>query len=60
MTALAQYWFKPKTHGYGTSPANRKGGVATVVFVIVAAMGTMGLPTRGPTQLMDSIRQSES
>ena len=29
-----RYWFKPKTYGYGATPANWQGWVATGVFVI--------------------------
>lgn len=28
-------WFKPKTHGYGASPANWKGWAATFGFVVI-------------------------
>jgi hypothetical protein len=28
-------WFKPKTYGYGASPANWRGWVATAAFVAV-------------------------
>ena len=27
------YWFKPKSHGYGASPSNWKGWMATLAFV---------------------------
>lgn len=27
------YWFKPKTHGYGATPANWKGWAATIVVI---------------------------
>jgi hypothetical protein len=30
---MTQYWFKPKHHGYGATPANWKGWVATLVFL---------------------------
>ena len=29
------YWFKPKTYGYGARPANWKGWLATAVFLLV-------------------------
>ena len=29
------YWFKPKTHGYGASPVNWKGWAATLGFGVV-------------------------
>ncbi|HPE25287.1 hypothetical protein [Albidovulum sp.] len=28
-------WFKPKTHGYGASPANWKGWAATFGFLVL-------------------------
>jgi hypothetical protein len=28
------YWFKPKTHGYGATPANWKGWAATGGFLV--------------------------
>ena len=30
---MTQYWFKPKTKGYGATPANWKGWVATLGFL---------------------------
>ena len=32
---MDDYWFKPKTHGYGASPANWKGWAATIGVVVV-------------------------
>ena len=32
---MTQYWFKPKTYGYGATPANWQGWLATTVFVAV-------------------------
>jgi uncharacterized BrkB/YihY/UPF0761 family membrane protein len=32
---MTQYWFRPKTHGYGASPANGQGWVATAAFVAI-------------------------
>jgi hypothetical protein len=29
------YWFKPKTHGYGATPTSWKGWAATFGFVVV-------------------------
>ena len=29
---MTQYWFKPKSHGYGATPANWKGCVASLAF----------------------------
>lgn len=31
---MSAYWFRPKTHGYGASPANWKGWAATVGFIV--------------------------
>jgi hypothetical protein len=48
---MSSYWFKPKTYGYGATPSNWKGWVATGLFVIVvlalslAVLGTE--PTHG-------------
>jgi hypothetical protein len=30
------YWFRPKRYGYGASPANWKGWLATLVFIALA------------------------
>jgi hypothetical protein len=32
---MTRYWFKPKTYGYGATPANWKGWAATAAFVAV-------------------------
>ncbi len=32
---MGDYWFKPKSHGYGASPANWKGWAATAGFIVV-------------------------
>jgi hypothetical protein len=32
---MTDAWFKPHSHGYGATPANWKGWVATAAFVIV-------------------------
>jgi Kef-type K+ transport system membrane component KefB len=32
---LSDYWFKPKRYGYGATPANWKGWLAMLVFVLV-------------------------
>jgi hypothetical protein len=32
---VSNFWFKPKTHGYGATPANWKGWAATLAFVAV-------------------------
>jgi len=49
------YWFKPKTFGYGASPANWQGWVATFAFIaIVVVVAPVVLawqanPLTGPT-----------
>ncbi len=35
---MSQYWFKPKTHGYGATPSNWKGWVATLLFALAIGM----------------------
>jgi hypothetical protein len=30
------YWFKPKRYGYGAAPANWRGWLATVGFIVIA------------------------
>ncbi len=40
---MAEYWFKPKTHGYGASPSNWKGWAATLGFVVVTTLVTLPL-----------------
>ena len=30
---MTRYWFKPKSHGYGATPANWKGWVASLAFL---------------------------
>jgi hypothetical protein len=32
---MSDYWFKPKTYGYGAAPANWKGWSAMLVFIVV-------------------------
>lgn len=36
---MTDYWFKPKTHGYGATPSNWKGWAVTLIAIalIVAA-----------------------
>ena len=52
---MTHYWFKPKHHGYGATPANWKGWVATLAFlaimvastyVLVASQQSPGTPPR--------------
>jgi hypothetical protein len=37
---MTQYWFKPKTYGYGAAPANWQGWVATVAFIALVLAGS--------------------
>ena len=39
-------WFKPKTYGYGASPANWKGWAAIIVFVLIVLAFTHVLIVR--------------
>ena len=39
---MTQYWFKPKSHGYGATPANWKGWVASLAFLLVASQQNPG------------------
>ncbi len=32
---MAEYWFKPKTYGYGATPSNWKGWAVTALFALV-------------------------
>ena len=32
---MSDYWFKPKTHGYGAAPANWKGWAVIPAFMLV-------------------------
>jgi hypothetical protein len=41
------YWFRPKRYGYGASPANWKGWLATLAFIVfVAGMSRLLEPGR--------------
>ena len=40
---MSQYWFKPKTYGYGATPANWKGWAAVAVYVAVILALTLPL-----------------
>ncbi|MEZ5924930.1 MAG: hypothetical protein R3D57_11175 [Hyphomicrobiaceae bacterium] len=35
---MGEHWFRPKTYGYGVSPANWKGWAATLAFVVVETL----------------------
>ena len=37
---MTDYWFKPKSHGYGATPSNWKGWAATGVFTLLVAVLT--------------------
>lgn len=46
---MTEAWFKPKSFGYGASPANWKGWVATCGFVVLSAgAGFVVLPMNPP------------
>ena len=40
---MSDIWFKPKTYGYGATPANWKGWVATFVFIAATLVLSMAL-----------------
>ena len=51
---MSDYWFTPKTHGYGATPSNWKGWAATGAFVALlttlSVMPTFGMSSAaGPT-----------
>jgi hypothetical protein len=51
---MSDYWFKPKTHGYGATPCNWKGWAATGAFVVImllAAILLLGLQPKPGTGL---------
>ena len=37
MSARKGYWFRPKQYGYGASPANWKGWLATGLYIAIIA-----------------------
>lgn len=39
---MSEFWFKPKTHGYGAAPSNWKGWAA-IAAVILASLALMGV-----------------
>jgi hypothetical protein len=44
---MTQYWFKPKTHGYGATPSSWQGWVATALFVaLIVAASLLLLPSQ--------------
>ena len=40
---MSQYWFKPKTYGYGATPASWQGWVAVAAYVAVVCALTFSL-----------------
>jgi hypothetical protein len=43
---MNEYWFRPKTYGYGATPVTWEGWVVVVAYVLVAGIG-------GPVILRD-------
>ena len=43
MNSKPDYWFKPKHHGYGATPANWKGWAASLAFLAVMVAATHAL-----------------
>jgi len=39
---MSEFWFKPKTHGYGVAPSNWKGWAA-IAAVILASLALAGV-----------------
>jgi hypothetical protein len=37
---MSDYWFKPKRHGYGATPANWKGWAASLAFLAIMVAAT--------------------
>jgi hypothetical protein len=35
---MSRYWFKPKTYGYGATPASWKGWLASAAFALAVGM----------------------
>jgi hypothetical protein len=46
---MIEYWFKPKTYGYGATPTNWKGWAFSFVYAVLLAivLMTMVLPVAG-------------
>ena len=42
---MSQYWFKPKTYGYGATPSGWKGWAAVAGYVALVAAFTLSLLT---------------
>ncbi len=42
------YWFRPKRYGYGASPANWKGWLATAVFAVLVLAVNLALARETP------------
>jgi hypothetical protein len=40
---MSQYWFKPKTYGYGATPTNWKGWAAVAAYIAVILALTVPL-----------------
>lgn len=38
---MTDYWFKPKTYGYGATPANWKGWLATLGYLVSILAATL-------------------
>ena len=54
MSAMSEPWFKPKSYGYGATPANGKGWAAIGAYAVVMTVLAMVMvvePTRGGAAL---------
>jgi hypothetical protein len=38
---MSDFWFKPKTYGYGATPANWKGWAASLTYAVLLAAVTL-------------------
>lgn len=53
---MSDFWFRPKTHGYGATPLNWKGWAVTCAFLM--AIGLLTLPLLLWPELTPSERPS--
>jgi len=48
MEAVTSYWFRPKRYGWGASPANWKGWLATGIFLVLILAVNLALAGEPP------------
>jgi prolipoprotein diacylglyceryltransferase len=44
---MSEYWFKPRSYGYGATPIHWKGWVASIGFLMALAAASFGLLSSG-------------